>query len=68
MNREATLRAIDEAFVDGVKHLYGPLVSGLETNQPPDDLIAKFRSALGFHCDAHAKAKAVIDRYFTGGQ
>jgi hypothetical protein len=69
MTKDDAIDAITKAAKEAVAGLYGPLVSGLrDKDEKPDALIARFRAGVSLHCDAHAKAKAVIEQYFTGGQ
>jgi exonuclease VII small subunit len=67
MNRDDAIKAVDEAFNDGVKHLYETFVTLLETKQLPlDQMSEHFRSGLAYHCDAHAKTTALVIDYFQG--
>lgn len=67
MNREDAIKAVDDAFADGVKHLYSIFVTGLETGDPPLPVLTRhFTDGLAFHCDAHAKTTALIENYFAG--
>ena len=61
MKRTDAQKAIDEAFADGLKHLFGVLVQGLqeaETREGPAE--SRFIAGLA----AHAKASAAIDKIF----
>lgn len=67
MNREAALKAVDDAFDDGIRHLHSIFVTGLETGQPPlTELTEHFRKGLAFHCDAHGKTTTIVENYFQG--
>ena len=67
MNQEDSLKAVDGAFDDAVKHLYDIFAIGLETGQVPlAELTTHFRHGLAVHCDAHAKTTAIVTDYFKG--
>lgn len=67
MNREDAVKAVDDAFNEGVKHLYEIFVTLLETKQLPlAQMTENFRNGLAFHCDAHAKTTAIVIDYFAG--
>lgn len=67
MNREDAIQAVDDAFADGVKHLYDVFVQGLEAGEPKPAVLAEhFRNGLAFHCDAHGKTTAIVNDYFKG--
>jgi hypothetical protein len=66
VNREDALKAVNEAFADGVKHLYSVFVTMLETRQLPlTQMTENFRAGLAFHCDAHGKTTAIVENYFS---
>jgi hypothetical protein len=64
MNREDTLKAVDDAFVDGVKRLYEVFVEGLEIGTPPQQLGERFKRGLAFHTDSHGKTAAIVEDFF----
>lgn len=60
------MKAVDEAFSDGVKHLFGVLVQGLIVDSNRDELTERFKRGLAHYCDAHGKATAAVIDYFAG--
>jgi hypothetical protein len=66
MNREDTLKSIDEAFADGVKHIYFVFVQGFSSGEPLNGLCERFGKGLASHCDAHGKTTAIVENYFKG--
>jgi hypothetical protein len=66
-DRAGALKAIDDAFRDGVEHLYEIFVQGLETGTPSQaELIQHFRAGLAHRCNAHGKTTAAVIDYFQG--
>lgn len=65
-DRAGALKAVDDAFRDGVEHLYEIFVQGLETGSQPVDLIQHFRAGLAHRCNAHGKTTAAVIDYFQG--
>lgn len=64
-HRAEALKAVDEAFADGVKHLYVIFELGLLTGKPPlEELTEHFMGGLARHCDAHNKTIAAVIKYF----
>jgi hypothetical protein len=64
MKREDAIKAVDDAFVDGVKRLYAVFVQGLSTGEKPTVLGERFRRGLAVECDAHGKTTAIVEDYF----
>lgn len=62
-HRADALKAVDEAFSEGVKHLYTVLVQGIADDKPRESVL-RFKNGLDLHCDAHRKAMAAIGIYF----
>jgi hypothetical protein len=65
-DRAGALKAVDDAFRDGVEHLYEIFVQGLETGMSPAELIQHFRAGLAHRCNAHGKTTAAVIDYFQG--
>jgi hypothetical protein len=63
MKRSDAQKAIDEAFADGLKHLFSVLVQNLESDARKD-AVSMFLKGMSFHDEAHAKASAAIDKIF----
>jgi hypothetical protein len=67
MNEGAALKAVDEAFAEGVRKMFAIFVQGLEADKPDvAGLSTRFRRGLAFHCDAHGKTTAIVADYFRG--
>lgn len=66
MNRDDAVKAVDDAFADGVKHLYAIFVQGLTAGEAADTLCERFRKGLALQCDAHGKTTALVADYFAG--
>lgn len=66
MNRDDAAKAVDDAFADGVKHLYDIFVEGIEIGTPLTTLAERFRKGLAFHRCAHSETAAVVEDYFKG--
>lgn len=65
-DRADALKAVDEAFTEGVKHLYAVFVQGLIGGEPSDGLKRHFTNGLAHHCDTHGKTTAAVIDYFQG--
>jgi hypothetical protein len=66
-DRADAIKAIDDAFNEGVKHLYAVFVQGLVAGTPaPAELAQHFTNGLAFQCDAHGKSTAAVIDYFQG--
>lgn len=64
-NREAALKAVDDAFADGVKHLYTVLLAAALSPQfIPDEAKKRFEFGLSSHVAVHALASATIEAHF----
>lgn len=63
MKRADAQQAIDEAFADGLKRMFGVLVDDL-ISQKQEDAVKEFTRGVSFHDEAHAKASAVIEQIF----
>lgn len=63
MNRADAMRAIDDAFADGLKKMFAVLVDGLIEGET-SKAIKAFTGGLSFHDEAHAKASAAIEQIF----
>lgn len=64
MTKAKAQSAIDEAFTDGLKMLFGVMVSNLGLAQTRDDALIRFERGVSIHDDAHSKASVAIDRIF----
>jgi hypothetical protein len=63
MKRADAQKAIDEAFAEGLKHLFVVLVQNLQ-GEARRDAENHFMAGIAFHDEAHAKASTAIDRIF----
>lgn len=64
MNQADTLKAVDDAFAQGIDQIYSVFVQGLVGGEPAAVLGERFGRGLAFHCDAHAKTTAIVIDYF----
>lgn len=64
MTRAKALEAVDAALADGVKKLFGVLVSNVLAGEDPEGCARRFGAGLAFHRDARAKAAAEIEKTF----
>jgi hypothetical protein len=62
VKRADAQKAIDEAFADGLKHLFAVLVSNLQLKDA--NAVAQFRRGVAFHDDAHSAASGVVETIF----
>lgn len=64
MNRAQAIAALDEAFADGVKRLFGLLVQRLEGGEDHSSVLTAFQVGVTFHSEAYALAKAAVETIF----
>lgn len=63
MKRQQVHDALDAAFADGVKLLFGVLVQGVISGDT-EGAQGRFEKGISFHDDAYARASAAIDKIF----
>lgn len=64
-DRDTALKALDDAFADGVKRLFSVFLQGLEDPSATQaELMGRFKRGLAYHCDAYGKTKAIVETYF----
>jgi hypothetical protein len=65
MNREKVQAAVDDAFLDGIKRMFGVMVSNLTDPKPDDaDAMSKFRAGVQIHVRAYQDASDVVTQQF----
>lgn len=67
MNRGEAQRAIDEAFADGLKKLYGVLVQGLTSDAGTinhSEAVKRFAAGVAVNDEAHARASETVEKIF----
>lgn len=64
MRRAQAQQAIDEAFADGLKHLFGVAVSSLISGDAEVEVAGRFAAGIQKHDSAHALATAEIEKIF----
>lgn len=62
MTREKALAAVDDAFADGVRRLFGVLLSNLAAGTP--DAAALFHAGVARHDEAHSLAMKEVEAIF----
>lgn len=68
MIKEAdALKAVDEAFADGVKKLFGVLVTNaIDGSTTAERAADRFSVGFAIHCHVHQAATAIVERHFNG--
>lgn len=65
MNRERVQTAVDDAFLDGIKRMFGVMVSNLTDPKEGDaDAMSKFRTGVEIHVRALQDASDVVTQQF----
>jgi len=65
LTKEKAQAALDDAFADGIKRMFGVMVSNLTDPKPDDaDAMAKFRTGLQIHVRAYQDASDVVAQQF----
>jgi hypothetical protein len=64
MTRQRAEDAIDAAFDDGIKRLFGVLVLNLTADAGHEEAVKRFASGVGILDEAHAKASEAVERIF----
>ena len=64
MNRDTAIKAIDDAFADGVKHLYDVFVQGLICGDTLKVLSDRFEKGITAHGEAYEDVIAIVENHF----
>lgn len=64
MNKDDEIRAINEAYIEGLKHIYNAVVTGLIDGEKPRDLRERATNDHALHSEAHAIMTGIIEGTF----